>query len=72
MIYQVTVKPDSKKGPLVVEQDAELVVYLREKPVAGAANTALIKILADHLQVPKTCVKIKTGARGRKKLVQVD
>lgn len=71
MIYQITVKPGSKKGPLVVGQGTELVVYLREKPVDGAANTALIKILADYLQVPKTSITIKTGARGRKKLVQV-
>lgn len=73
MIYQVMVKPGSKKGPLVIEAGGgELIVYLREKPIDGAANTALAKVLAQHFQVAKTRIKIKTGTRGRQKLVQID
>lgn len=73
MIYSVTVKPGSKKGPLVLmgDQPNELVVYLREKPIDGSANQALIKTLAEFLQVPKTCLRIKVGSRGRQKLIEV-
>ncbi len=71
MIYAITVKPNSKKGPCIIEQGDELIVYLREKPVDGEANSALIKILAKHFQVRKSAVTIKTGARGRKKLVEI-
>lgn len=100
MIYEVIVKPNSKKGPLIVEEsfnadkkpdarphkteeshsshDAEkakeshrLVVYLREKPIDGEANTALIRLLAKHFCVAKGCIEIKTGARGHRKLVEV-
>lgn len=71
MIYTVTVKPHSKKGPLVTASDRELIVYLREKPVDGEANSALVKLLAEHFQVAKSQVHIKTGARGRKKLVEI-
>lgn len=71
MIYAVMVKPNSKKGPLVVATDGSLTVYLREKPVDGEANLALTRILAKHFHVPKTSIRIKTGARGRKKLVEI-
>lgn len=96
MIYEVTVKPNSKKGPLVVAEPSttsnaqdffdapnssalpdsldaprQLTVYLREKPVDGEANAALIKLLAKHFHVAKSCIRIKTGARGRRKLVEV-
>ena len=71
MIIEITVKPNSKKGPLVVEEAGSLTVFLREKPVDGAANTALIEILAKHFRVAKTRIHIKTGARGRKKLVEI-
>lgn len=71
MIYSVTVKPNSKKGPLVIESDNELTVYLREKPVDGEANSALIKILSKHFHVAKSCIIIKSGARGRKKLIEI-
>lgn len=72
MIYAVTVKPGSKKGPLVVERDTELVVFLRERPIEGRANTALIQVLAKHFGVAKSQVVIKNGARGRKKLVEIE
>lgn len=71
MIYEVTVKPNSKKGPLVIENGHDLTIYLREKPVDGEANAALIKLLAKHFHVAKSCIHIKTGARGRRKLVEV-
>lgn len=72
MIYQVIVKPNSKKGPLVVVgENNHLTIFLREKPVDGEANAALVKTLAKHFGVAKSCVKIKTGARGRMKLVEI-
>lgn len=71
MIYTVLVKPGSKKGPLVISKNNELIVYLREKPIEGQANTALIKLFSDYLHVPKTSIRIKSGVRGRKKLVEI-
>lgn len=87
MVYSIIVKPGSKKGPLVIKSSAaasseseasaltnsaaELTVYLREKPVDGAANTALIKLLAAHFHVAKSCVVIKSGAASRHKLVEI-
>ncbi len=71
MRYAIYVKPNSKKGPLVVELDNELVVYLREKPVDGEANVALIKLLAKHFGVAKTCIAIKTGQNSRHKIIKV-
>jgi len=73
LFYAVAVKPHSKKGPCVLATgDHELTVYLREKPVAGEANQALIKVLAEYFGVAKTCIRLKSGARGRQKLVEVD
>lgn len=79
MIYSVIVKPGSKKGPLIVEAPVinnsraakELTVYLREKPIDGAANIALIKVLAKHFHVAKTCIVIKSGAASRHKLIEI-
>lgn len=71
MIYEVTVKPNSKKGPLVLEDGHNLTVYLREKPIDGEANAALIKLLAKHFCVAKSCICIKTGTRGRQKLIEI-
>jgi len=71
MIYEITVKPNSKKGPLIVATDNQLIVYLREKPIDGEANVALVKHLAKYFGVSKSRINIKTGARGRQKLVEI-
>ena len=71
MIYEVLVKPNSKKGPLVVTSGTMLTVYLREKPIDGEANAALIKLLAKNFGVAKKRIAIKTGTRGRKKLIEI-
>ena len=71
MIYEVTVKPNSKKGPMVMADGDRLTVYLREKPVDGEANAALIKVLAEYFNVAKTRITIKRGSASRRKLIEV-
>lgn len=77
MKINVAVKPNSKKGPKVeeagdVRRPAEVVVYVREVAADGAANEALIRILAKHYGVPKSRVKIIRGQTARRKLVEVE
>lgn len=71
MKYNIIVKPGSKKGPLIEESIEGLTVYLRERPVEGAANQVLIKLLAKHFGVGKTQIIIKTGATSRHKIIEV-
>jgi uncharacterized protein YggU (UPF0235/DUF167 family) len=71
MRVQVTVKPGSSKGPLVVEEPDGLIVYLHAKAIDGAANKELLKTLAAHFSVPKTSISIVRGATSRIKMVEV-
>lgn len=71
MLVQVAVKPGSRKGPLVEAVPDGLVVYLHEKAHDGEANDGLVKLLAEHYDVAKSCVLIKTGAKSRKKVVEI-
>lgn len=73
--YLVTVKPGSSQekiietSPASDDSPAELTVYLRAKPHDGEANTALIKTLSKHFDIPKTSIKIIRGHKSRTKLV---
>ena len=71
MKISVFVKPNSKKGDFVEVAPEGLIVFLRAKAVDGAANQALIKILAKHFDVAKSCVTIVAGQRSRHKIVEV-
>jgi uncharacterized protein YggU (UPF0235/DUF167 family) len=69
----VAVKPGSKKGPLVVqEDDGALTVFLLERAVDGAANEGLIPLLAKHFGVSKSKVRIVAGFTSRIKRIEVD
>ena len=64
----VSVKPGSKKGPLVeVADDGALTVYVRERAVEGKATEAVIRVLAEHLGVPKSRLELVAGATSRVK-----
>ena len=72
MNVEVRVKPGSKKGALVQPGlIGELLVYVREPAVDGKANAAVIKLLADYYNVPKSSVSITRGHTSRTKIVHV-
>lgn len=68
----VRVKPGSSKGPLVESDEEGLVVFVREKAIDGAANEGVIKLLADHFDVPKSRVRVVRGHTARIKQVEID
>lgn len=70
--YIVHVKPGSKKGPLVEQNDGgTLTVYVRERAVDGHANEAVIELLAKHFDVAKSCVEIIRGHTARTKTIRI-
>ena len=69
--FRVKVVPRASRNEIAgVEEDA-LRVRLTAPPVEGAANQALVKLLASALQVPARDVEIVAGHGGRQKVVGV-
>ncbi len=68
----VTVKPGSRKGPLVeAADDGSLTVYIRERAIEGKATEAATRVLANHLEVPKSRLELVSGATSRIKRFRV-
>jgi uncharacterized protein (TIGR00251 family) len=55
-----------------VNEAGALQVRVSAPPIGGAANTALIRVLAEELGVARSDVHLIAGAAGRQKLVAVD
>lgn len=72
MRHTVIVKPGSKKGPLVVDDEGTLTVFLRERAVEGAANDGLTRVLAEHFGTAPSRITIVRGHTARIKLVEID
>jgi hypothetical protein len=50
----------------------EVFVRVRAAPADGAANAALIRVIADALDVPPSRVRIERGATARRKQIVVE
>ncbi len=66
----VRVLPRSSRDEIAREGDG-LRVRVTASPVSGAANDALVALLARRLKVPLQAVAVVRGAAARKKVVTV-
>jgi len=67
---QVTVKPNSKTEELVQEGDS-FIARVKEPPKEGKANQAVITLLAQHFNVPRSQVRITSGFKSRNKIIEI-
>ncbi|QLL05315.1 DUF167 domain-containing protein [Mycobacterium vicinigordonae] len=68
----VKVKPGSRKGPLVeVDSEGKLTIYVRERAIDGKANDAVLKVLAAHLELPRSRIELVSGTTSRIKRFRV-
>ena len=52
--------------------EGALRVRVAAPPVDGAANIALVRLLASVLEVPVSAIRLVRGATGRRKVLEVD
>lgn len=71
MRINVRVIPRSSRIEVVWEGEA-LKVRLTAAPVDGAANEALIKLLAARLDLLRSALRIVRGASGRQKVLEIE
>ncbi|MDE3154684.1 MAG: DUF167 domain-containing protein [Acidobacteriota bacterium] len=71
-ILHVRVTPRAGRSGLAGTRDGRLLVRLAAPPVDGAANDALVTLLARLLHLPIRAVTILRGERGREKQVRID
>ncbi|NER84148.1 MAG: DUF167 domain-containing protein [Leptolyngbya sp. SIO1D8] len=72
VILRIRVKPNAKQSRIQKTESGEWVVSLSAPPVGGKANQALIKLLAQELNVSKSRIHIKSGHTGRHKLIEIE
>ncbi len=68
MIYKVQV--EFSKEFLEI-QDNQINIGIKSKPVKGEANKEIIKKLAKHFGISTALVKIKSGHKSKKKIIEI-
>ena len=65
------VQPRASRSEVAGLCGDEIRVRIAAPPVDGAANEALVQLLADRLGVPRSAVEVVAGAAARRKIVRV-
>ena len=71
LILEVRVIPRAARSQIAGVRDSALLVRLNAPPVDGAANEALITLIAQALDIPRRHVSIVSGASSRTKRLRV-
>ena len=70
--FAVHVQPRAKRAEVDGVYNGALRVRVQAPPVDGAANDALVELLAESLGIARTRVRVVAGATGRRKVIDVD
>lgn len=70
-IFNVRVVVRAKMNKVVDSGHGNVRVYTTAAPTDGAANTAVVKMLARHFDVPKSSIQIIRGTTSRTKVIQI-
>lgn len=65
------VQPRAGRDRVVGRQGEAVKVQVAAPPVEGAANAAVVALIARWLEVPRRTVEVVQGARGRDKVVAI-
>jgi uncharacterized protein (TIGR00251 family) len=71
VMLDVRVIPRASRSQIAGTRNGALVVRLCAPPVDGAANAALIELLAGALGIPRRNITLISGERSRSKRVRV-
>ena len=69
---EIRVIPRASRNEVGGMRDGRLVVRVTAPPVDGAANEAVIEILAERLDIPKRSLRVVSGATSKSKTIEIE
>ena len=67
----VKAKPNAREEEVLKVDENHFVVAVKEPPVGGRANEAIVKALSEYFKIPKSQVRITSGHTSRQKVVEI-
>ncbi len=67
----VKLKIKSSQEKVEKVDDKNYKIWVKEPPVNGRANKALIEVLADYFDTSKSSIRILRGHKSRKKIIEI-
>lgn len=67
----VWVQPRASRSEVVGRHGEGIKVRVAAPPVDGAANEELVRFLAERLGIPRAAIRLKSGASGHRKTLEI-
>lgn len=67
----VKAKPSAREDKVEKISDNTFIVAVKEPPMDGRANSAIVSAIAEFFNVPKSRVRIVAGLASRQKIIEV-
>jgi len=67
----ITAKPSSKKEGIEKTSESTYIIKVKELAIEGKANKAILKKLSGYLKIPINRLKIVSGLKSRKKVIEI-
>jgi len=67
----VEAKPGAKEERVEQVDLTHYVIAVRERATENAANFAIIHALAEHLKVPQSLIRLRSGRTSRQKVFEI-
>ena len=71
MLIKVKVSPNSKQEKFIKIAEDNFEVEVKQKPLSGRANKAVMKLLASRLKTPEQKIKLVKGFKLRNKIFKL-
>ncbi len=71
MLIKVKVFPGSKQEKIIKKTEDSFEVRIKQKPIQGQANQAVINVLSLYFNVPNKRIKLVKGFKQRNKLFKI-
>ena len=67
----VKAKPKARKNKIEKIDDSNFIILVKEAPVKGRANEAIIESLAEYFNVGKSDIEIIRGQKSKEKIIEI-
>jgi len=71
MLIKVKVTPQAGKEEIIKKSEDSFEIWVKEKPVQGQANRAVISVLAKYLNINREKIRLIKGFKQRNKVFEI-
>ncbi|KKR23378.1 MAG: hypothetical protein UT53_C0021G0005 [Candidatus Yanofskybacteria bacterium GW2011_GWD2_39_48] len=71
MRINIKAKPSARENKVEKIDEINYIVSVKEPPIQGQANQAIIKLLAEYFNISSIRVKIVIGHTSRNKIIEI-